>query len=602
MNQDTTAEWTLYQRGKDYNDRINLVANVDKTERVYSGDQWHGVVSNGLPTPVFNVHKRIINYFISAILSQAVKMQFAPPNVPEESQDPADIALKQVADIVNDQCASLWERLKMDSHMRHALRDAGLSGDMAGYSFWNESLRTANAINGVEPEGDIDFELVDNVNVFFGNPNDYRAQTQPYILLAFRELVSKLRAEARKNGVSESDILSITADKDYLDQSGDRSKIELEGNDEENGKTTALIKMWKDPKTGHVYWNKSTKSAVIRKDVDMGLKLYPIAWGSWDYRKNSYHGQAVGLELIPNQIFINKMFAMVMLNLMNVAFPKAVYNKSIIPSWSNQVGQAIGVDGAEDINKVAAYLQPGNMSNQVMQTIDAAINYTKDLVGASDAALGDIRPENHSAIVAVQQAAMIPLETIKQNLYQWVEDIGNIWFDLMATKYGTREVVYQGQRIMFDFNQLQNIKMQLKIDVGPSSYWSEITSAQTLDNLLQGEKINFLQYLERMPDGYIPQKQELIDDIKVMEEQKANTPPPPEPPSTSIAFQDLPINGKIQLAAQLGIQLTPQDFEDMQLLQQIIAERQAEQTMLQEAEAQGAPLEGGGQLMGNMGQ
>jgi hypothetical protein len=432
----------------------------------------------------------------------------------------------------------------------------------------------------------------------FGNPNDYRAQNQPYILLAFRELVSKLRAEAKENKVDEADIMSIAADNDYQEQSGDLAKIELEGKDED-GKTTALIKLWKDPETKRIMWSKSTKGVVIIKAQEYDLKLFPIAWGSWDYRKNSYHGASVGRELIPNQIFINKMFAMVMLNLMNVAFPKAVYNKAVIPQWSNKVGQAIGVESAEDMTKVATYLQPGNMSNQVMQVIDAAINYTKDLVGASDAALGDIRPENHSAIVAVQQAAMIPLETIKQNLYQWVEDIGNIWFDFMATKYGPREVVYQGQRVMFDFNQLQNMKMQLKIDVGPSSYWSEITSAQTLDNLMQAEKINFLQYLERMPDGYIPQKQELIDDIKAMETQKANNPPPPEPPSTSIAFEDLPINGQIQLAAQLGIQLTPQDFEQMQAIQEILAQAQEARSMV---EAQSAPSQGGGQPMASMGQ
>ena len=46
------------------------------------------------------------------------------------------------------------------------------------------------------------------------------------------------------------------------------------------------------------------------------------------------------------------------------------------------------------------------------------------------------------------------------------------------------------------------------------SYWSEITAAQTLDALLEREKIDFIQYLERMPDGYIPKKQELLDELK----------------------------------------------------------------------------------------
>ncbi len=607
MITDTTSEWNLYQRGKDYNQRLNLVANVDKTERFYSGDQWHGVVSNGLPTPCFNVHKRVINYQIATILSQPIKIQTSTEDIPDDSQDPRDQLTKQASEIVNNELDKLWERLKMDSHMRHALRDAALSGDMGAWNFFNEELSTARPIMGQAPQGDIDFELLDNVNVFFGNPNDYRVQTQPYIIIAFRALVRDLRAEAIKNGVSEADAQGITADNDYNEQSGDRAKIELEGADDETGKTTALVKLWKDPKTKTIMWNKSTKSVVIRKDVSMGTKLYPIPWASWDYRKNSYHGQPIGLELIPNQIFINKMFAMVMLNLMNVAFPKAVYNSSIIEKWTNQVGQAIPVASAEDINKVATYLQPGNMSNQVMQAIDAAINYTKDLVGASDVAMGNVKPDNYSAFIAQNKANMVPLDTVKDNTYQWVEDLGLIWLDIMAAKYGKREVLYKGQYIIFDFSVLNDIKLNLKVDVGPSSYWSEMAAAQTLDNLLKADKISFLQYLERMPDGYIPQKQDLINEIKELEAQKAQNPPPTDTPNISIAFKDLPIAGQIQLAAQMGLRLTPEDFEDMQLIQQIITEKKQEMDLEQQAQAeaakqaeQGAPR--GGQPVVNMGQ
>jgi len=516
-----TDAWKLYQAGLDYHTRISHVENVDKAERFYAGDQWKGVVANGLPTPVFNIHKRVINYFISAILSQDVKMQFSADNVPEGSEDPQDQIKQLAADIVNDQCAILWERLKMTSNLRHVLRDGAISGDMAGWSFWNESLRNFDPVSGVEPEGDIDFELLDSVNVFFGNPNDYRVQRQPYIIISFRALVSELREEAKQNGVSKQDILNIVADKDYTEQSGDRAKVELEsGAGEESGKCIALIKLWRDKKTGHIWWNKSTKSVVIRKDQDYGITKYPIAWSCWDFRKNSYHGQSVGLELIPNQIFINKMFAMVMLHLMKTAFPKVVYNSDLLDEWNNQIGQAIPAHG-EDMTKVAHYLQPAQMSNQVMNVIEAAIKYTKELVGASDAGLGEVRPDNHAAIIAVQQASMMPLETIKQNLYQWVEDLGQIWFDFMAHKYGVREVIHDGKRIIYDFNQLQTMKMKLKIDVGPSSYWSEITAAQTLDALLGREKIDFIQYLERMPDGYIPKKQELLDELKAnMEARK----------------------------------------------------------------------------------
>ena len=49
------------------------------------------------------------------------------------------------------------------------------------------------------------------------------------------------------------------------------------------------------------------------------------------------------------------------------------------------------------------------------------------------------------------------------------------------------------------------------MDVGASSYWSEIATVQTLDNLLMQKVITLDEYLERLPEGFVSMKQELID-------------------------------------------------------------------------------------------
>lgn len=142
-------------------------------------------------------------------------------------------------------------------------------------------------------------------------------------------------------------------------------------------------------------------------------------------------------------------------------------------------------------------------------------------------------------IIALQRAASTPSEITKQNLYQAIEDLYRIYIEFMAEYYGKRKVdlqtpaelkeVFQfvGQStppeipLEFDFSQLKDMPMLLKLDVGASSYYSEIASIQTLDNLLNMNRITTLQYLERIPDGYIPARRELINEIKQQQEQEA---------------------------------------------------------------------------------
>lgn len=58
-----------------------------------------------------------------------------------------------------------------------------------------------------------------------------------------------------------------------------------------------------------------------------------------------------------------------------------------------------------------------------------------------------------------------------------------------------------------------------EVDAGASSYWSEISALNTLDNLLINGKIDTIQYLERIPDELIPKKDALIAEMQAAVEQ-----------------------------------------------------------------------------------
>ena len=84
------------------------------------------------------------------------------------------------------------------------------------------------------------------------------------------------------------------------------------------------------------------------------------------------------------------------------------------------------------------------------------------------------------------------------------------------------EVIQNGEISVqsFNFNDLKDANLNIRVDVGQSQYWSELTQIQTLDNLLARQVItNPIDYLERIPSKYISNKQELINSLKMAQQQ-----------------------------------------------------------------------------------
>jgi hypothetical protein len=211
-------------------------------------------------------------------------------------------------------------------------------------------------------------------------------------------------------------------------------------------------------------------------------------------------------------VFINKLYAMSMISLMTTAYPKIVYDKTRIAKWDNRVGAAIPVQGG-DVNSVARIIDPAQISPQIAQFIQLAVHETQANLGATSVALGDARPDNTSAIIALQKAAAVPNELTRQNLYLCIEELGRIYLDFMGEYYGMRAIGDSLDKTI-DFSVLKKTGVTLKLDVGASSYWSEIASMQTLDNLMMRGKLDLIDYLERVPDGYIITTPERLDKLK----------------------------------------------------------------------------------------
>lgn len=485
-----------YQDGVAYNYSIDLYDKVKKNEKFFIGNQWEGVDAPDLDKPVFNVLKRVCNMFISQVVSDDITASASTFTDKPESEEAMAVLGREIERAVE------YSHVKQKN--RDVLRNACVDGDGCVYAYFDADAKTGQPVRGL-----IGLEVIDNTNVIFANTATPDVQSQGHIILALRKTIDEVRREAKENGISENEIAKLCADTEY------------EIDDMRDDCVTVLLRFWKE--NGSVWCSKSTRSAFIKMPFDTKLSLYPVAFMNWERVKNSYHGQAAITELLPNQIFINKCYAMGMDYVKKLAFPKLIYDKNRFPNgFSNKIGEAVKIEGNVNDAVATAFKMP-DMSGAVMELVEKTMLYTKEYMGATDASLGSVRADNASAIIALQKASGAPLELVRQTFYRFVEDYIRIFVDIMRAYYGIREVNGSGgERILFDFSTLSNYDLNLNVNVGASAYWSEIMQVHTADNLFVRGIIKDPElYLNSIPDAYIKNKQKIIQALR--EEENSRT-------------------------------------------------------------------------------
>ena len=104
--------------------------------------------------------------------------------------------------------------------------------------------------------------------------------------------------------------------------------------------------------------------------------------------------------------------------------------------------------------------------------------------------------------------------------------------DMMHAFYGRREVVIddkvqnengeiETRRVQqsYDFSALPVDALDLNIQIGAASYWAQTLQVTTLDNLMNAKIIpDAIEYLDRVPDGMVKDKNGLMDAVKRAQE------------------------------------------------------------------------------------
>ena len=445
-----------------------------------------------------------ITLFVSMLVSDDVAVRAQPFDMDEDG--------RQTAHVLERAFASAIERSGVKALGRPLLKNACVDGDACFYMHFDPALETGQAV-----KGDIAVELIDSTNICFGNAACDEVQRQPYIIIAMRRDADEVRREARANGISASDAEAIRPD-----DVGEYHRYRTSSDGE---RVTVLLHMRRTE--NGIAFCKTTRNAVVMPEKVLPYRLYPVTHLCWNRVRGSCHGESPLTEAIPNQIAINKLYSMYVQCIKQVAFPKIVYDMTRFPNgWSNDVGKAIGMRGNPNEAIAAAFRAP-DISAQVLQLLKQMMTDTAELMGASEAALGTVNPDNTSAIIAVQNATAAPLELTKMEFYRFTEDWARIFLDMMGAHYGVRTLVLpnedggEPEKCTFDFSALAGQDMRLQVDVGAASYWSETMQTMTNDHLLESGVISDpLVYLENVPDYQVRGKHDLLHALRVQRQQQ----------------------------------------------------------------------------------
>lgn len=496
--------WRQYEAGRNYKRQIGLYSRVEENERFYRGDQWRG--GERLPKPVFNVISRIVDYLVSTAAVGDVKITYSDENLPFAANSAEAEAISTAVSLLTENAAYRWEHSRLQSIIYRLLYDAALTGDGLLYCSWD-----TDADGGGGWRGDILTETLDSTNIFPADVTNPDIQSQDYIIISGRASVDSLRSEAREAGASEKEISKIQPDgcSEISERgAGELAKYEPDYEDGE-ARATYLIKFFRE--NGYVVFEKSTRDCLIRRTLTP-CKLYPVAHFSWQTAKNCFFGNSPVSSMIANQKYINRAYAMLMKHMTDSAFSKVIYDRTRIPEWTNEVGEAIAAVGGGNLSDAVTVVGTGQLEAGYLELIENAISTTKELSGATDTALGNVTPTNTSAILALREAAMQALEHVQSELYLCLEQMACIWADmtLCYCPDGRPLRTTDGFGRIFP-SHLHSLLLRAKIDICDSARYSASGTQSVLDRLLDGGHITLSEYLERLPEGLVPDRMTLAE-------------------------------------------------------------------------------------------
>lgn len=491
----------LLENSLRYKDSLGLPKKFAENENFKLGDQWPAVSekTKSFPRPVLNICNYIVEHKTAQIQAENIKTVFTSQG---------DAKLGELFTRFSD---SEYERLKMTDVNANILDDAAVKGLGITYYYIEPDMRG---------QVKLQVERIDPTNIHVSNPKEVDIQKMSWVIVLQRLPLHEIKKMAISNGVNPE---MITADKDVKGSEYKNKDVDIDGVEKAN-----LINFFYKSEDGSIRIIKSCNNVVVQEDLNLEINKYPFAVMQWTNKTEDFYSKAEIDFIKSNQRQINTLAGLQLMNQQLAGFPKMWTKKGALKpnSVKGTIGEIL-VDNSQGQQLNFGWLQAPQLNQFASVLQSDLMNNTKALQGAHDVDTGSGKADNATAIMLLQKRSGVALDKIKRKYHQYIEDIARIWLEFYCNYYIIdREFSYQDhlgqeQIAVFNADGVLPDALNIKVDIGVSSAWSEEFTLNALDKFLQMNLIDFKTYLKYVPSNVVPFKESLLKDMEMKEEQQA---------------------------------------------------------------------------------
>ena len=491
----------LLENSLKYKDQLNLPKKWAENENFKLGDQWAPATekTKNFPRPVLNFCSYIVDHKTASIMSENVRMVFTSQGNQELGDDFTNFAERE------------YERMKIDDLNSKILDDSAVKGVGISYFYIQPSVDGIVKLQG---------EQIDPVNFHCSNPKENNVQKQAWNIVVQRLPLQDVLDMAEVNGVK----VDLSADKEVLGSEYTNKDVDIDGIE----KVNLINFFYRDRNSGKIHLIKTVANQIVVNDIDLGINRYPFAVMQWANKTEDFYSKAELDFIKANQRQVNTLMGLQLMNIQLSGFPKMWSKKGALnpKSVKGNIGEIL-IDNSQSQGLNFGWLQPAPLDNFATVLQDNLINHTKALNGAHDSDTGAAKADNATAIMLLQKQSATALGKLKKKFYQYIEDIANIWLEFFCNYYIIdREYTFINnfgveETKIFNAGTVDIDALNVKVDVGVSSQYSEEFTLNSLDKFLQMGLIDFKTYLKYIPANVVPFKESLLKEMQAREEQQA---------------------------------------------------------------------------------